>query len=137
MLDDSASMLLLTDIWRGMSYTLGAFFDKKVTVGAAVELGDGQGGCTGAGKEGEGQPQRSPARPTAAVRARSECAWPVHMDIIRGRYGPPAGLQPAPAGKELVSLGVGQRCSPPAPPGQGLQPPHALLAGNAVSQSFC
>jgi hypothetical protein len=31
-LDDSASMLLLTEVWRGMSYTLGAFFDKKVTV---------------------------------------------------------------------------------------------------------
>lgn len=31
-LDDSAHMLLLTEIWRGMAYTLGAFFDKKVTV---------------------------------------------------------------------------------------------------------
>eukprot|EP00983_Pelagomonas_calceolata_P002949 97125-Pelagomonas_calceolata.AAC.1 len=33
-LDDSASVLFLTDIMRGMSYTLGAFFDKKVTVSA-------------------------------------------------------------------------------------------------------
>lgn len=31
-LDDSASVLFLTDIMRGMAYTLGAFFDKKVTV---------------------------------------------------------------------------------------------------------
>jgi NADH dehydrogenase (ubiquinone) Fe-S protein 8 len=35
-LDDSASVLFLTDIWRGMSYTLGGFFDKKVTVSSAM-----------------------------------------------------------------------------------------------------
>lgn len=31
-LDDSAHMMLLTEVWRGFAYTLGAFFDKKVTV---------------------------------------------------------------------------------------------------------
>ena len=31
-LDDSASILFLTEVWRGMWYTLGAFFDKKVTI---------------------------------------------------------------------------------------------------------
>lgn len=31
-LDDSAQVLFLTEVWRGMMYTLGAFFDKKVTV---------------------------------------------------------------------------------------------------------
>jgi hypothetical protein len=30
-LDDSASVLFMTEIMRGMAYTLGAFFDKKVT----------------------------------------------------------------------------------------------------------
>eukprot|EP00955_Chlamydomonas_euryale_P053323 355471-Chlamydomonas_euryale.AAC.13 len=34
-LDDSAHMLFMTEIARGFWYTLGAFFDKKVTVGAA------------------------------------------------------------------------------------------------------
>ncbi|KAG2453763.1 hypothetical protein HYH02_001974 [Chlamydomonas schloesseri] len=38
-LDDSASMLLLTDVWRGMAYTLGAFFDKKVTIMYPFEKG--------------------------------------------------------------------------------------------------
>lgn len=34
-LDDSAHMMLLTEVWRGFAYTLGAFFDKKVTVSEA------------------------------------------------------------------------------------------------------
>ncbi|KAJ9529875.1 hypothetical protein QJQ45_022279 [Haematococcus lacustris] len=38
-LDDSASVLFLTEIVRGMSYTLGAFFDKKVTVMYPFEKG--------------------------------------------------------------------------------------------------
>ncbi|KAF5835141.1 NADH:ubiquinone oxidoreductase subunit 8 [Dunaliella salina] len=38
-LDDSASVLFLTDIMRGMSYTLGAFFDKKVTIMYPFEKG--------------------------------------------------------------------------------------------------
>ncbi|PNG99877.1 NADH dehydrogenase [ubiquinone] iron-sulfur protein 8-B, mitochondrial, partial [Tetrabaena socialis] len=38
-LDDSAHMLLLTDVWRGMAYTLGAFFDKKVTIMYPFEKG--------------------------------------------------------------------------------------------------
>ncbi len=41
-LDDSAHMLFLTEVARGMWYTLGAFFDKKVTVsgqGDVDELG--------------------------------------------------------------------------------------------------
>ncbi|GIL70238.1 hypothetical protein Vretimale_3520 [Volvox reticuliferus] len=38
-LDDSAHMLLLTEIWRGMAYTLGAFFDKKVTIMYPFEKG--------------------------------------------------------------------------------------------------
>jgi len=38
-LDDSASMLFLTEIWRGMFYTLGAFFDKKVTIMYPFEKG--------------------------------------------------------------------------------------------------
>lgn len=43
-LDDSASMLLLTDVWRGMAYTLGAFFDKKVTVRPLVDTEAAQQG---------------------------------------------------------------------------------------------
>lgn len=38
-LDDSASVLFLTDIMRGMAYTLGAFFDKKVTIMYPFEKG--------------------------------------------------------------------------------------------------
>jgi hypothetical protein len=37
-LDDSASVLFLTEIIRGMAYTLGGFFDKKVTVRARSGL---------------------------------------------------------------------------------------------------
>ncbi len=37
-LDDSANALFVTEIFRGMAYTLKAFFDPKVTVSAmAVE----------------------------------------------------------------------------------------------------
>lgn len=35
-LDDSAHMLFMTEIARGMWYTLGAFFDQKTTVGAGM-----------------------------------------------------------------------------------------------------
>lgn len=34
-LDDSAHVLFVTEIYRGMMYTLGAFFDNKVTVSGA------------------------------------------------------------------------------------------------------
>ena len=40
-LDDSAHMLFLTDVARGMWYTLGAFFDSKVTVSAWHALWSG------------------------------------------------------------------------------------------------
>ncbi|MEW5312794.1 MAG: hypothetical protein WDW38_004402 [Sanguina aurantia] len=38
-LDDSAQVLFLTEVWRGMMYTLGAFFDKKVTIMYPFEKG--------------------------------------------------------------------------------------------------
>lgn len=38
-LDDSAHMMLLTEVWRGFAYTLGAFFDKKVTILYPFEKG--------------------------------------------------------------------------------------------------
>eukprot|EP00798_Chlamydomonas_sp_ICE-L_P025107 gene25107-10748_t len=38
-MDDSAHMLFLTEIYRGMMYTLGAFFDKKVTIMYPFEKG--------------------------------------------------------------------------------------------------
>ena len=31
-LDESANILFLSELWRGLSITLKAFFDKKVTV---------------------------------------------------------------------------------------------------------
>ncbi len=40
-LDDSASVLFMTEIMRGMAYTLGAFFDKKVTVRLVAIQGTG------------------------------------------------------------------------------------------------
>lgn len=38
-LDDSASSLFLGEIYRGMALTLKAYFDPKVTVSAAVLVG--------------------------------------------------------------------------------------------------
>mmetsp|Transcript_11431 Transcript_11431/g.20161 ORF Transcript_11431/g.20161 Transcript_11431/m.20161 type:complete len:230 (+) Transcript_11431:135-824(+) len=38
-LDDSASVLFMTEIMRGMAYTLGGFFDKKVTIMYPFEKG--------------------------------------------------------------------------------------------------
>jgi NADH dehydrogenase (ubiquinone) Fe-S protein 8 len=36
-LDESANTLFLTEMFRGLSLTLKAFFDKKVTVGISIE----------------------------------------------------------------------------------------------------
>ncbi len=81
-LDDSASMLLLTDIWRGMSYTLGAFFDKKVTVGAAAEVGGGQGGCTGGRNGGRGGAPAVPSPPQLLLHGRAQSAYRRHHRTI-------------------------------------------------------
>jgi len=42
-LDDSAHMLFMTEIARGFWYTLGAFFDKKVTIMYPFEKGEPHG----------------------------------------------------------------------------------------------
>lgn len=40
-------MLFLTDVMRGMAYTLGAFFDQKVTVGSGQGVRCLQAGAPG------------------------------------------------------------------------------------------
>ena len=39
MLDESAQTLFLTELFRGLNYTLKSFFDPKVTVGSHFRCG--------------------------------------------------------------------------------------------------
>ncbi len=92
-LDDSASVLFLTEIMRGMAYTLGAFFDKKVTVRILQRSAAGS--------------SRGPRRTSRAAdalppqpRTRTQIMYPFEKGAISPRFRGEHALRRYPTGEE-------------------------------------